>query len=490
MRGTASGGTGLTADNKLVADAVRFRPWAPPPPFRTSSNVHPSAPNPLLRYTLPTNTVWWRPATAVIPWGYGRGVSFAVGVRGVTSGPPGGEILLTDSAIRNAKPQAKAFKLFDERGLFLLVSPTGGKLWRFKYRFGGTEKLLSLGKYPDVSLAKARERRDAARRQVADGVDPSLQRRETKLAAGDTFETIARDWLEKYRSKWTPLTAETKLRRLELHVFPKIGSRRIRELTAAEILPVLRRVEAGGKNDTARRVHQLVSEVFRFAIATGRAESDVSRDLRGALAPAQVKHRAAPDEPASKAGLRKVAELLRMYGDYEGFIVTRCALRLMPLVFARPGELRQMEWSEVDLDDAVWTIPASKMKMRSAHVVPLSRQAVAIIREIQPVTGDGRYVFPSARASDRPMSDNAILAAMRRMGIAKEEMTGHGWRAVARTILDEVLGFRVDIIEHQLAHAVIDANGRAYNRTSFLSERAEMMQRWADYLDKLKGLNR
>jgi integrase len=393
---------------------------------------------------------------------------------------------LTDATLRSLRPRTKPYKVADERGLFLLVQPNGGRWWRFRYTLNGKEKLISFGSYPDVALKEARDRRDEARKHVAAGIDPSALRRKERLDRAETFEAIARDWHSNRRAQWSDGTAETKLRRLEMHVFPKLGSLPIRDISPPDVLTVLRRVEIGGRHDTAHRVHQLIGEVFRFAIATGRADSDVSRDLRGALAPVIIENRAAPEDPASKRGQQKVAALLRMCDEYTGFIATRCALRLAPLVFVRPGELRKAEWSEIDFDSAQWTIPAEKMKMRQALIVPLSRQAIAILREIQPVTGDGRYVFPSGRSGDRPMSDNAILAAMRRMGIAKDEMTGHGWRAVARTILDEVLGWRVDIIEHQLGHTVKDPNGRAYNRTQFLSERVKLMQQWADHLDQLR----
>jgi integrase len=389
-------------------------------------------------------------------------------------------VALTDTAIRKAKPAEKALKLFDERGLFLLITPPGGKLWRFKYRFGGKEKLLALGAYPDVSLADARDRREAARKLVAAGTDPSVQRRSERHQAQSTFETVAREWFAKFSPQWVASHNRTVLARMEDNLFPFLGSRAIAEITSPEVLATLRRIEARGANETARRVRQICAQVFRYAIATGRAERDPSADLKGALAPVQTVHHAAVTDPAAAAGL------LRVLDAYHGTIIVRCALRLAPLVFVRPGELRKAEWSEIDLDAARWLIPPWRMKMKQALIVPLSRQAVAILRELHPVTGDGRYVFPSARSAQRPMSDNAILAALRRSGIAKDEMSGHGFRALARTILDEVLQVRVDLIEHQLGHAVKDANGRAYNRTSHLPERVAMMQQWADYLDRLK----
>jgi integrase len=370
--------------------------------------------------------------------------------------------------------------MFDGRGLFLLVTPAGGKLWRLKYRLAGKEKLLALGAYPDVPLSAARDKREEARRVIAAGIDPSAQRRAAKEAAGATFELVAREWFDKFRVQWSASHSETVLSRLEQNVFPFVGGKVTREVNAPELLDVLRRIERRGANETARRVRQICGQVFRYAIATGRADHDPSADLRGALAPVQVEHRAAITDP------KKAAGLLRSLDGYDGTIVVRCALRLAPLVFVRPNELRKAEWSEINLDRAEWTIPAWRMKMRQTLTVPLARQAVAILREIQLVTGDGKYVFPSARSIARPMSDNAILAALRRSGVAADEMTGHGFRAMARTILDEVLNVRVDLIEHQLGHAVKDPNGRAYNRTAFLAERTEMMQQWADYLDSLK----
>jgi len=387
---------------------------------------------------------------------------------------------LTDAAVRKAKRPTKQTKVSDERGLYLLLTPAGGKLWRLKYRHGGKEKLLALGAYPDVSLHAAREKRDSARRLLASGADPSEQRRADREAAGAAFEIVAREWFEKFSPSWSPSHRVTIIARLEQNVFPYLGSKVIRDITAPELLSALRRVESRGANETARRVRQICSQVFRYAIASGRAERDPSADLRGALAPVEAQHHAAITDPAEAAGL------LRILDDYDGTLIVRCALRLAPLVFVRPGELRKAEWSEINLDDARWIIPPWRMKMRQSLIVPLSRQAVAILRELHPVTGEGRYVFPSARSAQRPMSDNAILAALRRSGIPRDEMSGHGFRALARTILDEVLHMRVDLIEHQLGHAVKDPNGRAYNRTSHIADRVTMMQEWADYLDSLK----
>jgi integrase len=392
---------------------------------------------------------------------------------------------LTDTAIKNAKPGGKTVRLFDGGGMYLEISPAGGKWWRLKYRYDGKEKRLSLGVYPEVSLKDARQRREDARKLLARDIDPSVNRRAVKAArierAGNSFEVVAREWFAKYSPNWAPANAEKIIRRLENDAFPWIGGRAVAEITAPELLSVMRRIESRGALESAHRIRGYCGRVFRYAIATGRAERDPSSDLKGALPPAKKNHRAAITEPSQAAGL------LRAIDGYQGEFVTKCALRLAPLVFVRPGELRKAEWAEIDLDKAEWNIPPGRMKMREPHLVPLSIQAVAILRELQPLTGRGRYVFPGARTNGRPMSDNAILAALRRMGFAKDEMSGHGFRAMARTILDEVLGVRPDFIEHQLAHAVRDPNGRAYNRTAHLAERKKMMQSWADYLDKLKA---
>jgi integrase len=390
---------------------------------------------------------------------------------------------LTDTAIRNAKPGEKTVKMFDERGLYLEVSTSGGKWWRLKYRFDGKEKRLSLGVYPDVSLKDARERRDTARKLLADGTDPSENRKAQKSARADraanSFEVVAREWFAKYSATWAKDHGNRIIRRLERDIFPWIGGRPVAEIAAPELLTVVRRIEDRGALETAHRALGNCGQVFRYAVATGRAERDPSGDLRDALPPVKGEHFAATTEP------KRVGEILRALDGYQGTLTVRCALRLAPLVFVRPGELRKAEWGDIDLGAQEWRYTVTKTN--TPHIVPLSRQAVDILRELQPLTGRGRFVFPGARSNGRPMSDNAILAAMRRLGITKEEMSGHGFRAVARTILDEVLGVRPDYIEHQLAHAVRDPNGRAYNRTAHLPERRKMMQEWADYLDKLKA---
>lgn len=392
---------------------------------------------------------------------------------------------LSDTKIRTAKSQEKDFKLFDGGGLFLLVTSSGGKLWQFKYRFGGKEKKLSFGMYPEVSLADAREKRDAARKEVAAGINPGVARKAEKQAGGEnaanTFEAVAREWHQKFTPTWTAGHAVTIMSRMERDLFPWLGARAIGEIRAPELLAALQRVESRGALETAHRIRTIAGQVFRYAVATGRAERDPAADLRGALPPTSKNHLAAITEP------KEVAALLRAIDGYQGGFVVKCALQIAPLVFVRPGELRQAEWVEIDLDAAEWNIPAERMKMKVAHLVPLSAQAVAILRQLQGLTGNSRYVFPSGRSFARPMSNNAINAALRRMGFEKGEMTGHGFRAVARTILDEVLQVRIDFIEHQLAHAVKDPNGRAYNRTAHLEERRKMMQLWADYLDGLKS---
>ena len=335
--------------------------------------------------------------------------------------------------------------------------------------------------YPDVSLKLARERRDEARELLAQGIDPGAKRKAEKEAPKNSFEAVAREWFEKFKPQWVDSHADKIIRRLDRDIFPWLGSRGIETIKAPEVLTVIRRIEARGAVETAHRAMQNCGQVFRYAIATGRAERDPSADLRGAVPPSKGKNLAAITEPV------RIGELLRAIDTYMGAIVTRAALRLSPFVFVRPGELRKAEWAEVDLAAAEWRIPANRMKTREPHIVPLSKQAVAILRELHPATGSGRYILPSARSALRPMSENAILAALRRMNYTGNEMTGHGFRAMARTVLDEVLGQRVDWIEHQLAHAVKDANGRAYNRTAHLPQRHKMMQTWADYLDKLRA---
>ena len=390
---------------------------------------------------------------------------------------------LTDVAVRNAKPGPKTIRLKDERGLHLEISPKGGKWWRLRYWISGKERLISLGTYPDISLKDARERRDAARKLIANGIDPSQARKEEKAeiaADAMTFEKVAREWFAKFKENWTPGHAERTMRRLEADVFPWIGARPIRDILAPELLTTIRRIEARGAIETAHRTLQNCGQVFRYAVASGHADRDISGDLRGAIPPSKEKHHASVTDP------KDVAALLRTIETYQGSFVTMCALRMAPMLFVRPGELRHAEWSEIDLDKAEWRIPAAKMKMREQHIVPLCRQAVAILYELHPLTGAGKYVFPSVRTSARPMSENTVNAALRRLGYAKDEMTGHGFRSMASTMLNE-MGWNRDAIERQLAHAERNSIRAAYNFAEFLPERRRMMQAWADHLDALKA---
>lgn len=396
---------------------------------------------------------------------------------------------LTELQIRKAQAKSANYKLSDGDGLFLLVTPNGGKWWRLKYRFDGKEKQLSFGTYPEVSLADAREKRFEARKLVAASLDPSAERKAKKAARAEllanSFESIGREWYTKQVQDrvWTADHAATNLRRLEKDIFPWIGSKPITEVTAKDIRSILDRIRSRGVIETARRARTLCGQIFVYAISTDRAQYDIAASLKTYLPPTSKtkKHMASVTDP------KELAPLLRAIDTYQGGLETQSALKLLPLLFLRPGELRHLEWSEIDLETAQINIPANKMKMRQPHTVPLSRQAIAIFEEIKHLTGHGKYVFPSVRSAARPISDNTLNAAFRRMGYTGEVVTGHGFRATARTILDEVLGFPVDHIEHQLAHAVRDANGRAYNRTSHLPARKKMMQHWADYLDGLKA---
>ena len=390
---------------------------------------------------------------------------------------------LTEAQIKNAKKRDKSYKLTDGDGLFLLISPNGKKNWRFKYRYDGKENLMSFGSYPIVSLSDAREMRLTAKRQIVNGIDPAEVKKAERMTGGapeNSFESVAREWHSKFKSTWTEGHAATILTRLEKNVFPWLGKKTINEIKAPEVLMALRRVESRGALESAHRIRTVCGQVFRYAVATGRAERDPTADLKGALPPTTKKHLAAITDP------KEVKVLLNEIDAFEGSFIVKCALRLAPLVFVRPGELRKAEWAEFDLDAGVWNIPAERMKMNEPHLVPLSRQALEILKELHALTGQGRYLFHSIRSTARPMSDNTLNAALRRMGYEKDKMTAHGFRAMARTILDEVLQVRPELIEHQLAHAVRDPLGRAYNRTKHLPERKKMMQTWADYLDVLK----
>jgi integrase len=390
---------------------------------------------------------------------------------------------LTELQIRAAKPREKAYKLFDERGLYLLITPGAdsyrGRLWRLRYRYAKAEKLLSLGNYPDVSLKRAREKRDEARRLLADGVDPSARRKSDQQSQTETFEAIAREWLE-LRAKTSAAVTMQKARWLLEMIFPRIGKRPIRAVTAPELLTALRKIESRGHHETAHRAKQKCGQVFRYAIVTGRAERDITADLRGALAPVVSENHASLTDPTEIGGL------LRAIHGYEGQPITAAALKLAALVFVRPGELRGARWSEFDLNGAEWRIPAERMKMGEQHIVPLSRQAVAVLRELHPLTGSCEFVFPSLLSLDRPMSNNTVNTALRRLGYTNEQMTGHGFRSMASTLLNEQ-GFPPDVIELQLAHAERNKVRAAYNRAQRLSERRKMMQSWANYLDVLRS---
>lgn len=387
---------------------------------------------------------------------------------------------LTEVEIRTAKGQAKAYKLYDEKGLFLLVKPTGGRLWRFKYFFDRAERLLSLGLYPDVSLKVARARRDEARRMVADGIDPSAKRKAEQDSKIDTFNAIAQEWLLTKKSSLSEGTWQRDHDQLVKMLGPHIGKRPITEIEAPDLLSVLRDIEAKGNHDTAHRVRAVCGRVFRYAIATGRATRDVSADLKGALAPKGTESYAAITDPA------KVGALLQAIEGYDGQRTTHAALRIAPYVFVRPGELRAAERSEFDLEKAEWRIPAERMKMGELHIVPLARQVVRILRELQLHTNGSRYVFPAIGGQPRPLSENTLGAALRRIGYTSDVMTAHGFRSTASTLLNE-LGWNPDLIELQLAHKERNKVRAVYNRAQRLAERRTMMQAWADHIDDLRA---
>lgn len=392
---------------------------------------------------------------------------------------------LTDTFTKQVKHTGKPAgdKHTDGEGMYLLVKASG-KYWRLDYTHAAKRKTLALGVYPEVSLLKARDRRKAARELLAGGVDPGEAKKNDKrvkeAAAVNTFEAVARDWLTKTAADRMSSTHTKVTTWLEKDVFPFIGAMPISAIGPRDVLAALRHMEARGALDSVQRVKQICGQVFRYAVATGSAERDVTQDLKGALTKATPGHFAAITEP------KQAGDLMRSIFGYQGHPYTVAALKLSPLLFVRPGELRAAEWAEIDLDSAEWRIPGTKMKMKADHLVPLSTQAVEILRSVHPMTGHGRYVFPSLRTGERPMSENTVNAALRGMGYSGDVHSAHGFRAMARTILDEVLDQRVDLIEHQLAHAVKDANGRAYNRTAHLPARRVMMQTWADYLDKLR----
>lgn len=389
---------------------------------------------------------------------------------------------LTNTAIVNAKPRAKPYKLADGEGLFLFVTPAGGKLWRMKYRFGGKEKLLSFGAYPIVSLADARRRKIDARRLLAEGTDPSAAKREEKIRSAVealTFATVAEEWFAKWKAPLAKVTVTHTRHRLDRFLFPDLGTCAIREIGPRQVLDALRKVEGDGHAHSARRALQTCGQVFRYAVASGYVDSDPTRDLRGVLTAETVTHQASITDPTEVAGL------LRAIWDYRGAPTTAIALRLSAMFFVRPGELRHAEWAEVDLDAAEWRIAAAKMKMREKHIVPLARQAVELLQDLRKLTGSGRYLFPSERSTAYPMSENTITAALRRMGYSKDEMCAHGFRSMASTLLNEQ-GWNRDAIERQLAHAERNSVRAAYNYAEFLPERRKMMQAYADHLDTLR----
>lgn len=393
---------------------------------------------------------------------------------------------LTDVKVRTAKAGEKAYKLADGNGMYLLVTASGGKLWRFDYRYLGKRKTLAIGPYPDISLISAREKCLGARRQLIDGIDPSAQKKALKNSrienSANTFEVISREFAESHLSRCTERHQQKVLRQMELYLFPWVGNKSMADLSPQDILACVKRVQTQNKMDTAHRILQSAGQVFRYAVQTGRAERDITADLRGVLPAHDVKHMPAPTDP------EKVRELLLALDGFKGSMAVQTALNLAPLVFVRPGELRAARWEEFNFDEGLWRIPQKRMKMRLDHIVPLSRQAIRLLEDIKPLTGHGEYVFPGGRDPKKCMSEAAVNSALRRMGFdTRTEITGHGFRAIARTLLHERLGVDPQIIEHQLAHRVPDALGNAYNRTRFIEQRKEMMQIWADYLDELKS---
>lgn len=398
----------------------------------------------------------------------------------------GKKMALTDTFVKQVKHSGKTAgdRYTDGHNMYLLVK-TAGKYWRMDYAYADKRKTLALGVYPAISLADARQRREAARKQLAHGIDPGAAKQAAKEAQAatlaNTFERVALDWLDKTKADRGAGTQAKTTTWLKKDVFPYIGQMPMSTIGPRDVLGALRHMEARGALDAVQRLKQICGRVFRYAVATGSADRDVTQDLKGALATAAPKHFAAITDP------KEAGALMRAIYSYTGHPQVVAGLKLSAMLFVRPGELRSMEWAEIDLDAAEWRIPGTKMKMKVDHLVPLSTQAVKIIQSMKPITGERRYIFPSmGRSEDRPMSENTINSALHAMGIARESHTAHGFRAMARTIMDEVLEERVDLIEHQLAHAVKDPNGRAYNRTAHLPARKAMMQRWADYLDTLR----
>ena len=389
---------------------------------------------------------------------------------------------LTATAVKNAKTRTKSYNLSDGGGLYVLVKPNGTKAWRFNYRFAGKQKTLAIGVYPDISLKKAREKHQEARQNLANHIDPNIYKKAKRISDQDmqfnSFKVIALEWLQKRGTK-SDGGDKRLIRLLQKDLFPYIGSLPVSQVTSPDLLRALRRIEHRGAVNTAHRAKQIAGMVFRYAVATGRAERDPSFDLKGALAQPTKTHFKSITEPA------EVGPLIAAINNYQATPVVMAALRLTPLLFCRPGELRHLEWQEVNFDEARIELPATKMKTKEPHIIPLATQAMEILNELQLITGRGKFVFPSARGNSRPLSENGVRTALRTLGYTNEQISPHGFRAMARTILDEVLNFPVDWIEHQLAHSVKDANGRAYNRTKHLEQRRGMMQKWADYLDEL-----
>ncbi len=396
---------------------------------------------------------------------------------------------LTDRTVKNAKGEDRTYRLTDGDGMFLEIRPDGAKYWRLAYRFAGKQKQLAMGVYDAVSLAEARTKREDARKQIQAGTDPGEAKKAARAeqeAGSTTFEDVSADWYAKTRpgsknkAPWSERHAARVDNMLKNDLLPVLGKIAVDQVRAKDIITALDRVEARGALHTIGKVKGVADAVMAYAVGRALAERNPARDIKLSVFKSRpVKHNASITDP------ERVGDLLRAIDGYTGYPATRCALRLLPMVFVRPGELRNAEWSEFDLDAAEWSIPAGRMKMREPHLVPLSRQAVAILRELKLISGRNRLAFPGVRHHDKPMSENTLNAALRYIGYDKDTMSSHGFRAMARTLLDEKLRMRIDLIEHQLAHTVRDALGRAYNRTQFLSERREMMQAWADYLDEL-----
>ncbi|KZZ42469.1 integrase [Oleiphilus sp. HI0118] len=394
---------------------------------------------------------------------------------------------LTDPKAKQAKAKEKAYKLSDEKGLYLHVQTNGRKYWRMKYRFGGREKVFSIGVYPEVSLKEARLKRDDARKLLSENIDPTIDKKNKKkeLVEDSTysFTNVAKDWYEITKSKWSDTHSLRVNKILERELCPEFGHKHIAKVTAPDLLAAIRKVEAREAFETAKKSRRVAGQVFRYGIASGLCDYDIAANISDAMTHTKTKHMASITDP------KEVGKLMAAIDLFNGTATVHSALKLSPILFQRPGEIRHMEWAEINWQEERWEIPAQKMKMRTEHIVPLPSQALAILKEIKPLTGQGRYVFPNPRGASRPMSENAVRVALRSLGYTNEQITPHGFRAMARTLLDEELEYRIDWIEHQLAHSVKDATGRAYNRTKHLKGRKEMMQHWANYLETIKKNN-